>query len=270
MVSVREIFGHDQRKDYEIEGKKYIQGKIATLWLKASSLSSSTNVDAEDGIKTRSLVGTARLDKDRLSVAGFKAAEGADKDDRAPQTKEIPFYINPVNKEKNSKGDFKDWVCSIGFMEADWEIGNDDSWYLSVLVPVEAYNELNALFEAGKLGSISMGLKTDLLVESFDDHAPPSVGVTWYLKPGKYGYDPAHGKMTHLRWQTTETKFSEPSPEFKDELEATPEGKDEPTLSKGAASPFEREAIVIYRKIAKNLVWLAWGVVGIFLILAFK
>jgi hypothetical protein len=255
--------------------------QVKTLGVGAQATSFSMRSGAEiaslPGLKPY-LRGTAFLDDRSISVMGHPNTETnhvdiqfrvytdedrADIDERALKDGKVPRYTG----------------ASLGFLDGDWEIGSEASWYVSCYVLPENYAELCAAVTAGTLRRLTVGLD---LRGIFTDHdwMPPSMKADWFLPLKKIGSryrsDTAWGDIENLALElssvTLHTKLEEDEPPDPTRQEPEPRY---PVPEKEKAAP-DPTAIAL-NGLARNietlhgtLKRLGWLVVGTLLIVAFK
>src|SRR5215216_5782228 len=177
----------------EGEDEPYVQGAIRHLWLDLFELKYHRHFDIDEGkVRDASRIsGLAKIERDKLAIAGS---------DR-PYLEEIPFSIRAMPEEESKYH----WQMSIGFLPADWEIGSDDAWYCECYAPKSVFDEMLAAYRSGQVEKARVGCKTRLWIRELDWHAPPGVGVTWYLVPetDRQSDMPQHavGTIDQLSWQ---------------------------------------------------------------------
>lgn len=196
------------------------------------------------------LFGKARIDRDSLSVIG------------APEliTNEVSLEISKIKEEDDEFEKFA-WRSHIFLSPFDWEIGNDDSWCVSITLPRKTFDELGAVIENKNIGTLSMSLETDLWAHSHDAHAVPAQSVKWFLTPDDKGRveraQSAHGIVTNLSWTNKATK-----------LEATAKEKMSVSDSLPGLTSQRTNEFPFFTRLGKILGWLGNVVAILALILA--
>lgn len=127
----------------------------------------STNIELPD-VRTR-IRGTASLNKGSFSVIG----------EPANKARKFALMIGAVNPTEPQQNGITGWV---GFNRHDWEIGNDDEWWIQCDLPVDAFESLLLAISDGSASKLSVGIQ---LRNGFTDfaYAPPSEGTNWFLVP---------------------------------------------------------------------------------------
>jgi hypothetical protein len=123
----------------------------------------------------------------------------------------IQVIGQPETKNKNISVSFWDLepnvnhsnshAASLGYMEHDWEIGNDAQWWVQIYLPKVQFQTLQEAVERGNLTKLSVGLLFENLYVT-EWYAPPSAKVDWFLAPGKYTADLARGKVDAINIET--------------------------------------------------------------------
>jgi hypothetical protein len=220
------IVALEERKDgvfVPSESCEYFLERIRTVWFEVTSLSVSFHVAAKSGEARASVSGEARLDRDTLGVIG----------NNTNQTQTLKCSISPCDwpPKEESKGSPEELLigldefcgyAEVGFSSSDWEIGNPDEWFISVYVPRASFDAMVRATLNGTANRITAGARFDGLYVH-DKWAPPSIRVTWYLRPHKLRNDAqspefAFGKLRTFRWDRMPIAL--PS-----ETESSPEAK---------------------------------------------
>ena len=71
-------------------------------------------------------------------------------------------------------------TASLGYTEADWEIGITSGWWSEILVPVFVLDQLENDISSGMVEKIHFGVEW-ICGLVFDKHAPPAASNTWGL-----------------------------------------------------------------------------------------
>ena len=122
--------------------------------------------------------GEAWLDQGQISVVG------------EPTNKSRAFNITfraydetdlAVREEKLGK---LPPTVHLGFNRSDWEIGDDDSWFIECYVSQQMLDSIVAAVTAGTMREMNLGLTLENI---YIDHdwAPPSMSVDWFLRPSR-------------------------------------------------------------------------------------
>jgi len=273
----------DKEKEVEIEelgrgvirlkgtDKEFQQNKIRTIWVAAKSLYIATTYDG--GPQSR-ISGIGSLSKDTLSVIGLDEI----------QTKEIPFSIWPrdipdfkdeldltgFSSSKNEPDDEEEspFTAVLGYLEYDWEIGNDSQFFLELGVSKRIFDHLVESIRREGVSKLEVGLKShDLYIRRYDTHAPPSMRVTWFLPPdrssGKASRpDVARGWLTALNLEHKSIRLEAQPSEDTSEVhnsDGAVSSSDVPVSTPDRNSEAERKLL---ESIAKSLQMLPWFVIG--------
>lgn len=196
--------GHDDKptanvRDIERAGLEYSDDKgqthtyshASTLWLNIRQLQERVTMRPPDANHQepwveRAVIGVAELDRDRsISVVG------------APHTltATLPLTIRPGPWQSRPKrktdaelfelGDGVGWG-SIGFLARDWEIGNEDAWYLECYTSDTVLQGLLDAVSTGRAVEGTLGLRLLRgLYQDEGDYAPPSARRHLFLRPDR-------------------------------------------------------------------------------------
>lgn len=128
--------------------------------------------------------GIARFDNDRFSII----------ENNEQATVVIPISFSP------SPSDTELWTASLGFIEADWEIGNENEWFLSCYISNECFNDILHAYKNNFLDRMSFSLDGSFWAHENHQHVPPAREVCWYLIPGKHGASMNTTTITSIDW----------------------------------------------------------------------
>lgn len=132
---------------------------------------------------TTTVSGTAVLEAGRIGIVG------------APEstTRVIRLAFMPVDegeqeaREKWAQEHGKQplgQLTTVGFTRRDWEIGNDDQWFIQCEVSADTMEAITSSVSSGALREARIGLQLrDIYTD--DDWSPPSCSTDWFLRPGK-------------------------------------------------------------------------------------
>lgn len=265
---------------------KYRQ-PIRTLKVEALSLFLADNygtADVEGDMQpspTRVINGVGRIDDGPLSVIG----------DPERSTNTVSLSIRPRTAVKHRElvakqsGQTKDADTAdvpntaadviLGFNAGDWEIGNDDDWWLAVDVSEEVFSSLVSGIQRQQVAQLSIGVRLNNIFTD-EYYAPPSMRVKWFLRPAKKDGDTkwpeiAHGAINWLSARGHEIKFGEtarPTGEADDDEVQAPTA---PPPFAAAAEGLDRATAAITASISSlrtTIVRAAWIVAGALVIVA--
>jgi hypothetical protein len=286
----------------DARGDEY-QLPIRTLWIEGHDLVVSMNASQASGDQNKlapvipAVSGRAVVDKRDQSASAI-CLMGDDKQ----HTRMLPLSIRQlpeaaataamVSREEGRRSEAVDddqsyesvltrAVASypiptayLGFVEADWEIGSHDNWYVEVYVGEEIFSALVEAIRADRAHHLYIGLKfANLYVTDF--HAPPAVGVRWYLPPSPNSsrYDSAKGIVTRIGWRENAGP-----PEKADRREDAPpkldlpDQKDQSVQSDLVVANAHREAAKVTAMLAigRSLKWLVAFTILVFILLVFR
>lgn len=137
-----------------------------------------------------SVRGTAWLEGGHISVIGepanksrtlsisFKAYDEADIANREAELGKMPHTV------------------SLGFVRRDWEIGNDDEWFVECYVAPAMMDAIAAAISGRTLKRMTVSLTLDGIY-SDDNWAPPSAGADWFLRPSRSDNSLQFPEMVH-------------------------------------------------------------------------
>jgi hypothetical protein len=156
---------------------RYIHGLIRTIYGTIDSLTFTTRyatIDLKDSgpMKTSlNFKGIARFENDRFSIIGNK--------EFATSIIQISFSPTQVESEL--------WTAGLGFIESDWEIGNDNEWFLACYISNECFNDILHAYKNNFFDRMTFSIRGSFWAHEHEQHKPPSGNVCWYLVPDKYG-----------------------------------------------------------------------------------
>jgi hypothetical protein len=249
-----------------VEGQKhaYFQGMIRTLRLSASDLHFKRSLyrNPRDGAVHAfyMLAGKAHLDDDALSII-------ANKGERTEALslilkawpKSDPSQAKAEADQKKTEKELAPWRGVLGFIDYDWEIGRPSEWFAEVYLPPPILDEVVTSCRRRSLGTVSLGFDTDLWVSENDQHAPPSMAITWYLAPGKYDADVARLTLKDFDWT------EKPLP-----LSSSTDQNGQEKGEEARRERFEAEQLAAAKRVGKALYFVGAMLALVVLILAFK
>jgi hypothetical protein len=158
------------------------------------------------------LRGTAWLGRSSLCVIGNPQTSTH----TLPVTFKVLTDAERISTEENSKKynrPLRYTGATIGFMYADWEIGNGDDWFIECYVSAATFAAMASTVESGKLRKASIGLHLDDIYTD-DNWAPPSFNADWFLRPNrkypKNGPDLVRGDITTFDLEMTSVCLGPP------------------------------------------------------------
>ncbi len=211
--------------------------------------------------------GTAHLESGSISVIG------------EPSNVEHKFrtsfrVYDPAEFDRYFKETGKHvYSASLGFVRRDWEIGNDDYWFIEVRVTQQTMDAIVATLSSGAMQSMTFGLSL-VNIYSDDNWAPPSVTSNWFLRPSQRDNrikspEMAQGEVAYLDMTMAKANLAvaaAPEDDCDDEEEEKPELEPEPdqrALAIGALSRKVEELQVTVKTIG-------WVIAAALVVLAFK
>ena len=136
-------------------------------------------------------------------------------------------------------------------------------------LPQSVFDELATVCRKGSLSILSLGFNSDFWVADYDQNAPPSVAITWYLALGEYGTDLAFLALDQFNW-TENSLFLKPSRRSADDKISEEEG-DVPTADPEAyRKQVEAKQLAIAERVRKALYFIGAMLALVVVILALK
>jgi hypothetical protein len=255
------------------KGKKHTYSHARNVWLRVSQLQERVFTEPPDEAHPeprveRSISGIADLDRDRsISVAG------------APNTTTsalpISFRLGQW-KRPEQPGDGVEMFRigggvgrgHIGFISADWEIGNEDAWYVECHVNEAVLKGLLDATASGRVTAATVVLQyVRGLYQDEGDYAPPSARRHLFLRPGKSDNrtdlpESAEGDVTTIGLVLAAPSLALQTPRRPTEDTAIEEERPEPTEAPAQAIAIEgmpayvHEVIASLEKVRGTLRWL--------------
>jgi hypothetical protein len=143
------------------------------------------NVDGKTNPRFFAL-GLATLENCTIGIAGEKEV-----------FRQLRMSCKPVHPDSPQY----EWRVIVGFSEADWEIGNEDKWWMECWIPTPVFDEFTETYKAGNANTISLACTTDLWADSFVRHAPVSATIAWKIPVEKYGHGKGAGTIDAFSWE---------------------------------------------------------------------
>ena len=167
------------------------------LHVEVSDLALLHSVSIENEVVTwgSSLVGTGRIRKDDLCLAGW-----------GDECKTLPVSVRPANGRVP-------WSVMAGFIPGHPDFRSEDEWYLEAWVPEADIDRMVAAYRAGEMLSFRLGTHLNLWMHPGAEHTPPGYGVIWYMVPPE-GHasdfpEVGKGKVVYLGWR--DERHSQPA-----------------------------------------------------------
>lgn len=153
------------------------------------------------------------------------------------------------------------FMTSVGFTRRDWEIGNDDVWFIEAGVSKRTLDDIVSALSSGKLQGMSVGLSVANIYTD-NSWAPPSMAADWFLRPSRSDNsikmpEMARGEVRYLNMALAKADLTpQPAPGFDDEAE-------EDEVDKPAPEPDHRALALValsqrieqLRGTVKNVGW---------------
>jgi hypothetical protein len=125
----------------------------------------------------------------------FKANDVQKNDGNTPELQLIRSMKEKLNKTPPT--------ASLSFTSEDWELGNKACWWIECKVPPSVLKELESEIIAQRARDLHIGVSWVAgLVD--DEHAPPSIPVTWGLFAIDKWPEPLRGHLTYIEWHASD------------------------------------------------------------------
>jgi hypothetical protein len=216
--------------------------------------------------------GTATLEGCSISVIGDPGSESR----KVAISFRTPNETTPEELDETEPAQEKLTRCHsviLGFNRRDWEIGNEDTWFVDCEVSQATLDTLVNAVSVRRMRNIKVGLHLHDIY-SDDDWAPPSGRADWFIRPSKRDNtiefpELARGEIANL-YLTMDTVDLRPraddSPETVDEEKPEPAAEPAPDQQ---AMALQMLALHI-EKLRVTVKWVG-GFIAVFLaILAFR
>lgn len=171
------------------EGKESTYYPCRNIWLEVQTLEVLTVLadprpdDKEPNLVTR-VRGTAALEDRSISVVG----------DPASKVRKLTISFEAGDwrpkEEEPKEGDFPSLTthlggAMLGFNRADWEIGNDDDWWISCYLPKPFIDALVFDIRRGQLDAMRLCLQLRSLYTTEHSWAPVSSRGDLFIRPDR-------------------------------------------------------------------------------------
>lgn len=202
------------------DGKQTTYYPSHSIWLEVQTLEVLTVVgEPRDGAEPPVLIrvrGTAALEDRSISVVGDPTSKvrkltiSFDAGDWRPR---------PVEPKE---GDFPSFHSELGgamlgFNRADWEIGNDDDWWISCYLPKPFIDALVADIRSGQLTGVKLSLALRSLYTSSHSWEPVSSRGDLFIRPDRRDNslaipDMAQGHVRAVHFTSAPRDLRKPEP----------------------------------------------------------
>lgn len=182
-------------------GKLDAQGQLAEIGFPRDAvLIRDRHFDQKAAHQGVYIQASAILEQDTLSVIGVSELA----------TKTLELTLQELKEDSSEFTQFA-WKSTFFYFPHDWEIGNEESWSLTVYCPTAVFREFAIEIENGRSPELTMAIDSDLWAEEHDRHMPLSGNIAWYLAPDKDGRsdrkpESGHGVLTSLAWTSSRPK----------------------------------------------------------------
>lgn len=179
------VQGENGKLQVQGESAEYYLGELRSVTVRAENIRRLTTLTTHGRRERIVAKGTLddsvspwispRGEREKLQVIGY------------PETAATTVSLS-IQKAENTDASGT-LSADIGFMPANWEVGNKDEWYLQLNLTEESFNVFVEALEKGAITTAfgSASFKMDTYHEKLDVHAPPSMGVTHYFRPEHSG-----------------------------------------------------------------------------------
>jgi hypothetical protein len=187
VVNVKDV-EHGEILYTDKEGKQHTYYPCRSIWLEVQTLEVLTVVgDPKDGAEPPLVTrvrGTAALEDRSISVVG----------DPTSKVRQLSISFEAGDwkprAEEPNEGEFATFSSELGgamlgFNRADWEIGNDDDWWISCFLPKPFVDALVADIRNGQLDCMKLGLALRGLYTSEHSLAPVSSRGDLFIRPDR-------------------------------------------------------------------------------------
>jgi hypothetical protein len=220
IVDVKDV-EHGEILYTDKEGKEHTYYPCRNIWLEVQTLEILTVLsDSEEDGKEPNLVtrvrGTAVLEDRSISVAG---------DPKSKVRKlTISFEIGEwrLKAEEPKEDEFPSpsahlGGAMLGFNRADWEIGNDDDWWISCYLPKTFIDALVFDIRRGQLDSMRLRLALRSLYTTEHSWAPVSSRGDLFIRPDRRDNslaipDMAQGYVDAIHFSSAPRDLRKPEP----------------------------------------------------------
>lgn len=188
IVDVKDV-EHGEILYTDKEGKEHTYYPCRNIWLEVQTLEILTVLadpredDKEPNLVTR-VRGTVALEDRSISVVG----------DRASKVRKLDITFEAgewrPKAEEPKEGDLPSLSshlggAMLGFNRADWEIGNDDEWWISCFLPKPFIDALVLDIRGGQLDSMRLCLQLRSLYTTEHSWAPVSSRGDLFIRPDR-------------------------------------------------------------------------------------
>jgi hypothetical protein len=183
---------------------EYYPASFKTLYVDLRSIALGSSVSShrepEERLQLRRLVtGIGRIQDRGFSVIG----------DPANKTSELAVTINcrSVDEERafleelaKEEGDRTGaaYNARVGFIAADWEIGNVDSWYLTIEIAAPLFTDLVESIYRNDIASFTIGVSFSRGAYIRNKYFVQSDRIDWFLRPDANRERSAKGAAGHV------------------------------------------------------------------------
>lgn len=256
------------------EEKTYYANPIRTMRLRAEELqvfcgSRSYGLSIAERLPTPEVyaVGKAHLDSGAISVIGepLNISRSFRLNFRAYDLATLEQQFKETGKHVYS--------ATVGFVRRDWEIGNEDSWFIEVGVSKQTMDTLVSALSTGAMRELTLGLNL-VGIYSDDNWAPPSARSNWFLRPSQPDNtvkfpELARGEVAYLDMALAKAHLApETEPSVDDE-------EDEPAVEKPELEP-DLKMLALHtlnsniQKLQGTVKTVGWAIAAVLLFLALK
>jgi hypothetical protein len=270
IVDVKDV-EHGEILYTDKEGKEHTYYPCRNIWLEVQTLEILTVLgDPKEEGKEPPLVtrvrGTAALEDRSISVVG----------DPKSKVRKLTISFEAgewrPKPEEPKEGDFPSLSshlggAMLGFNRADWEIGNDDDWWISCYLPKTFIDALVLDVRSSQLDAMRLRLQLRSLYTTEHSWVPVSSRGDLFIRPDRSDNslaipDMAQGYVDSVHFSSVPRDLRKPDP--MDPIE--PEYQDEPPAPAPAPDPVATAIAALAARVEATRSTIKW--VGGFIVVA--
>jgi hypothetical protein len=244
-----------KRHDYEREAIRTLELRVLDLQICTGTVtySNSDPIDVPFGTHIRGKACLADRSIEIIGAPGTRDSKmvidfGALTDDR----KAWVF-------EKADEGIIRQ--AALGYIKANWEIGNDSEWFVSLFIPSSQMDELLDAILNNRIANMTACISSpDLYVD--DPYAPPSAKIGWFVCPDEYGSAMISGRVHSINYNSVTLDLRPTAPSEPDSTEEQDEYFKPATEQDKVVPAIDR----LTEKVGKLTTYIGWLVFIVFVI----
>ena len=168
---------------------EYYPAAFKTLYVDLRSIALGSSVrsyrEPEERLQLRQLVtGIGRIQDKSFSVIGDPSNKTTELEVtiNCRSVDEERVFLEEVAKEEADRTGAA-YNARVGFIAADWEIGNADSWYLSIEIAAPLFTDLVESIYRKDIASFTIGVSFSRGAYIRQKYFVPSDRIDWFLRP---------------------------------------------------------------------------------------